>query len=69
MSVATSVSLAWATAHFVGGLPAWPLTGFVVSAVYPTAAGLELAVAQMARESSDRETREETSREEEKRDL
>lgn len=69
VSVATSVSLAWATAHFVGGLLAWPLTGFVVSAVYPTAAGLELAVAQAAREAKDQETREETSREEEKRDV
>ncbi|MGW7358353.1 hypothetical protein ACWGI0_17410 [Streptomyces sp. NPDC054802] len=65
LSVTTSVALAWATAHFVGGRLAWPITGFTISMVYPLIAGVELAVAQRARESSDSETSEEKDTEEE----
>ncbi|MGC9540526.1 hypothetical protein [Streptomyces sp. UG1] len=68
VSVTTVVTLAWAVAHFVGGMAAWPLTGFLVSVVYPVAAGLELAVAQRFREASDEDTKKETSKEEEAHD-
>ncbi|MEW2636292.1 hypothetical protein AB0903_32780 [Streptomyces sp. NPDC048389] len=59
LSVTTAVALAWLTAHFVGGRLAWPITGFTVSMVYPLIAGVEPAVAQRARESSNTETGEE----------
>ncbi|WP_175407206.1 hypothetical protein [Streptomyces sp. TRM64462] len=64
VSVGTASGLAWVIAHFVGGTVAWPLTGFVVSTVYPLAAGVELAIAQQARESSESETSEEKKQEE-----
>jgi hypothetical protein len=66
LSVTTSVALAWATARFVGGRLAWPVTGFTISMVYPLIAGLEPAVAQRARESSDCETSDEKDTEKKK---
>ncbi len=47
-SVGMSTCLAWLVADAVGGVPAWPLTGFLVSTAYPLAAGIELAVAERA---------------------
>ncbi len=67
-SVTGAVALAWVVAHFVGGVTAWPLTGFLVSVVYPVAAGMELATAQRFREASDQDAKEETSKEEEAHD-
>ncbi|WP_165985308.1 hypothetical protein [Streptomyces sp. YIM 98790] len=70
VSVGSSALLAWAVAHFVGGLAAWPLTGFLVSVGYSTVAGVELALAQRAQESSEHGTeteREATEEEEEHR--
>ncbi|WP_236242667.1 hypothetical protein [Streptomyces sp. CC228A] len=54
-SVGMSTCLAWLVADAVGGVPAWPLTGFLVSTAYPLAAGIELAVAERAREKSGQE--------------
>ncbi|MFE6588972.1 hypothetical protein [Streptomyces sp. NPDC057781] len=68
VSVATVVGLAWVTARFVGGVGAWPLTGFLVSVLYPIGAGMELAVAQRVREAEDNVTREEINRDEKERD-
>ncbi len=67
-SVAGTVTLAWVVAHFVGGMAAWPMTGFLVSVVYPVAAGMELALAQRFREASDQDTEKEISKEEEAHD-
>ncbi|WP_236246106.1 hypothetical protein [Streptomyces sp. CC210A] len=55
-SVGTSTCLAWLVADTVGGVPAWPLTGFLVATAYPLAAGVELAVAERAREKSGQES-------------
>jgi hypothetical protein len=52
VSVGTSVALAWATAHFIGGVIAWPVTAFLVSVVYLLVAGMELAIAQRVEEPS-----------------
>jgi hypothetical protein len=59
LSVGSATLAAWGTAHFVGGVIVWPLTGFVVATIYPVLAGLELALAERARESSDSRSDEE----------
>ncbi|MEU3897236.1 hypothetical protein [Streptomyces sp. NPDC045251] len=67
VSVALTVCLSWVAAHFLGGTGAWPLTGFLVSVLYPVGAGMELAAAQRVREAKDVATREEVERDEEER--
>lgn len=52
VSVGTSVVLAWASAHFIGGVAAWPVTSFLVSVVYLVVAGGELALADRAKSPS-----------------
>ncbi|SFB87748.1 hypothetical protein [Streptomyces aidingensis] len=70
LSVGATTLTAWAVAHFIGGLAAWPLAAFLVSVVYPLIAGFELSVAQRAMESSEhgRETENEAEEEEEGRE-
>ncbi|WP_432157583.1 hypothetical protein [Streptomyces sp. bgisy153] len=69
MSVGASATLAWGIAYFLGGVAAWPVTALAVSVAYPLMAGVELAFAQRAQESSSRggETGRQTAREEDER--
>ncbi|MBC9729215.1 hypothetical protein [Streptomyces sp. TRM68367] len=69
VSVGTTSVLAWASAHLIGGVIAWPVTAFLVSVVYSLVAGVELAIAQRAQEASSHggEIRRKTVEEEEER--